>query len=94
MKKMVLAYCLSKETASVIMTLYKDPKVLVCKEWIKTWLGGGGNPPGIVQEVWIQPYEQTVHAQSRIRPRKWDAQNYLGFWDTNVSPNFGQTIVS
>ena len=24
-----------------------------------------------------------VHTQTRIRPRKWDESNSLGFWDTN-----------
>ena len=32
-----------------------------------------------------------VYAQLKIRPRKWDAQNPLGFWDTNGSSNLGQT---
>ena len=32
-----------------------------------------------------------VHAQPRIRPGEWDAQTSLGFWDTNGSPNLGQT---
>ena len=32
-----------------------------------------------------------VYAQTRIRPGKWDAQTLLGFWDTNGSPNLGQT---
>ena len=27
----------------------------------------------------------------RIRPSKWNAQNSLGFWDTNGSSNYGQT---
>ena len=27
----------------------------------------------------------------KIRPRKWDAQNSLGFWDTNGSLNPTQT---
>ena len=31
-----------------------------------------------------------LYAQLRIRPRKWDTQNSL--WDTNRSPNLGQTI--
>ena len=31
-----------------------------------------------------------VHAQTRIRLGEWDAQNYLGFWDTKISPNLGQ----
>ena len=30
-----------------------------------------------------------VYAQIRIRLRKWDAQNSLGLWDTNRSPNLG-----
>ena len=32
-----------------------------------------------------------VNAQPRIPLKKWDAQTPLGFWDTNRSPNFGQT---
>ena len=28
---------------------------------------------------------------SGIRPGEWDEQASLGFWDTNRSPNFGQT---
>ena len=32
-----------------------------------------------------------IYAQPRIRPGKWDAQNSLGFWDTNGSPILGQT---
>ena len=32
-----------------------------------------------------------AYAQSRTFPRKWDAQNSLGFWDTNGSPNLSQT---
>ncbi len=32
-----------------------------------------------------------VHAQPRICPGEWDAQIPLGFWDTNGSPNLGQT---
>ena len=31
-----------------------------------------------------------VYAQHRIQPRKWDAQNSQGFWDTNGSSNLGQ----
>ena len=33
-----------------------------------------------------------VDAQSRICPGEWDAQSLLLFWDTNGSPNPGQTI--
>ena len=32
-----------------------------------------------------------VNVQPRIPSRKGDAQNSLGFWDTNRSPNLGQT---
>ena len=32
-----------------------------------------------------------VYAQQRTRPLKWDTQNSLRFWDTNRSPNLGQT---
>ena len=35
--------------------------------------------------------KQMVYTQARIRPGEWDAQNSLGFWDTNESPNLGQT---
>ena len=32
-----------------------------------------------------------VYAQPRISPEEWDVQTPLGFWDTNGSPNLGQT---
>ena len=32
-----------------------------------------------------------VYAQPSICPGEWDAQTPLGFWDTNGSPNLGQT---
>ena len=32
-----------------------------------------------------------VYAQSRICPGEWYTQTPLGFWDTNRSPNLGQT---
>ena len=40
----------------------------IIKEILKdqTWLGGQGNPLGIVQEIEIWPYEQMVYAQHRI----------------------------
>ena len=28
-----------------------------------------------------------VYAQTKICPREWDAQNSLGFWNTNRSPH-------
>ena len=36
-------------------------------------------------------YEQMVYTQTSIRPREWDAQSSLRFWDKNRSPNLGQT---
>ena len=53
--------------------------------------GYGGDRQGIVQKFEIWPYERRVYAQPRIRPGEWDAQNSLGFWDTNGSPNTDQT---
>ena len=32
-----------------------------------------------------------AYAQPRFPPGKWDAQNYLGFWDRKDSPNHDQT---
>ena len=58
----------------------------------KAWLGGESDPLGIVQEIEIWPYEQVVYASTRIRPREWDTQTSLEFWDSNGSPNLGQTI--
>ena len=46
-----------------------------------------GDPLGIVQEIEICTYNQIVFAQTGIHPRKWDAQNSLGLWDTIKSPN-------
>ena len=31
-----------------------------------------------------------IYAQTRIRLKAWNAQNSLGFWDTNRSPNSDQ----
>ena len=52
----------------------------------KAWLSGEDDPLGIVQEIKIWPCWQMVYAQTRNRPRKWDAINSLGIWDTNGSP--------
>ena len=38
----------------------------------------------------ITSYEQ-YNAQPRIRPEEWDAKTSQGFWNTNRSPNLGQT---
>ena len=37
------------------------------------WLGGIGNPLGIVKDIRIWPYWQLVYPQARICLRKWDA---------------------
>ena len=34
-----------------------------------------------------------ICVQSRIRPKNWDVQIFLGFWDTNESPILGQMTV-
>ena len=47
---------------------------------------------GTDREAEIRPYEQMVYAQLRICLTEWDAQTPLGFWDTNRSPNLGQTL--
>ena len=36
-------------------------------------------------------YEQMVYAKLRIRHRKWDAQNSVGYWKTNGLSNLGYT---
>ena len=43
-----------------------------------------------VQEIEIWPYEQIAYAHTRIRHRKWDVENSLGFWDTKGLTNLGQ----
>ena len=53
-----------------------------------------GDPLGNVQEIWIWPYKQVIYAQPRICPRERDAPSFLGFWDTNRSPNLGKTTRS
>ena len=42
-------------------------------------------------KVTIWPYEQMVYAQPKIDTKKWDAQNSLGFRNTNWPYNLGQT---
>ena len=32
-----------------------------------------------------------VNEQPRVRPGEWDGKSSQGFWDTNRSPNLGQT---
>ena len=53
--------------------------------------GGEGDPLEIEREVEIWRYEQMVYAQPRICLEEWDAQSSPGFWNTNGSPNLGQT---
>ena len=51
----------------------------------KTWLGGQGDPLGIVPEIEVWLYEQMLYAQPWTCPEERDAQTYLWFWDTNGS---------
>ena len=50
-----------------------------------------GSPQRVVQRFEILPHEKVLYAQSGILPREWDAHTSLGFWNTNGSPNHGQT---
>ena len=54
------------------------------------WLGGPGDPLGIVQEIEVWPYEQMVYEQPRSCLGEWNAQIPLGVWDRKWSPNLGQ----
>ena len=56
----------------------------------KQQLSGKGNPLGIVVQIKIWQYSQTVCTQTRICTREYNTWNYLGFWDTNRSPNLSQ----
>ena len=38
------------------------------------WLGGKGDPLGIVQDIKIWTYCQLVYALTRIGPKEWDAE--------------------
>ena len=60
----------------------------------KTRLGGKGDPQGIVQKIEIWPWYQMVYTQTRINSGEWDAQNSLGFWNTNRSLNHRQKFRS
>ena len=54
-------------------------------------MGGEGNPRGIVQRIWIWAYEWVAYIQSGICSGEWDTQTSQVFWDTNGTPNLGQT---
>ena len=55
-----------------------------------TRLAAEGDLQGIVQECLnLNVFEQILYAKPRTRPGKWNAQTYLGFWDTNRSFNLG-----
>ena len=54
---------------------------------IYTQSGGEDDPVGVVQDIEIRPYEQTVYAQPRICPGEWGTKTPLGFWDSNGSLN-------
>ena len=63
-----------------------------CKDSIRQDTTGRSRQSlGIVQEIEIWPYKQMVYAQPRIHPRKWVAQKFLWFWDTNMSSYLGPT---
>ena len=44
-----------------------------------------------MKEIEIWSHKQILYAQSSVCPEKCDAITSLGFWDTNRSPNLGQT---
>ena len=44
-----------------------------------------------MQEIEIWSNEQVVSAQPGICPGEWDAPNFLGLCDKNISPNLGLT---
>ena len=64
---------------------------LAQKEYKLDTTGWESDPLGVVWKIEIWPHKQVVYAQPRIRPGEWDAQTFLGFWDTNRSLNLGQT---
>ena len=47
-----------------------------------------------MQENEIWPCKQVIYAKLKIHLGERDAQNSLGFWDINGSPNLGQMIRS
>ena len=53
-----------------------------------TQLGGEDRSTGNCARNWNFTM---VYGEHRIRPIKWNVQNSLGYWDTNVSFNLGQT---
>ena len=83
-------YRLCGDRDETINHIISECSKLAQKEY-KIWLGGQSDSLGIVQEIELWPYEQMVYAQPKICPGEWDPQTLLGFWDTNWSPNFGQT---
>ena len=54
-------------------------------------MGGQVDPLGTVKEIQIWPYKQMLYARPHIYLWKWDGQTPQGFWDTNWTPNLGQT---
>ena len=54
-------------------------------------MDGERDPLRIVTRIINLTIQKSVHAQAGIRPGEWDAQSSLGFWDTNRSPNLGQS---
>ena len=53
--------------------------------------GRGKGSTGNCARNWNLTIRTNGKAYPRIRLTKWDAQNSLGFWDTNRQPNFVQT---
>ena len=65
---------------AVTQTYVKEDTWYNCWEaGAKARLGVQGDPLGIVQEIEIWPYEQTVYAQRRICPVEWSAKTPLRF---------------
>ena len=76
-------------TRVAVSISYDDNDYTTGTSW--TRLDELGDPPVIVPEIEIWPYELVIYAQPRIRPREWDAQSSIGIWDTNRWPNLCQT---
>ena len=53
------------------------------------WMGGKGNPLGIVQKIETWPYNQIVYEQNNTISREEDPWNSLGFWDKDGFSNLG-----
>ena len=54
-------------------------------------MGGEGNPPWVAQKTEIRLFKKSGTCTTQNPQREWDTQHYLGFWDSNGSPNLSQT---